>query len=87
MNKKILIGIFAVILLLGIVTALTTISIKEDWVKLDTISSKEVCDSAKDSLTIIECDLKKSDTKDVSDSDLKFEKNSEGIIRVSFGRQ
>jgi hypothetical protein len=43
MNKKILIGIFAVVTLLGIVTALTTISIKEDWVKLDSISSKEVC--------------------------------------------
>jgi hypothetical protein len=85
MNKKILIGIFAVVTLLGIVTALTTISIKEDWVKLDSINSKEVCDSVKDFSTTTECDLQKSDVKDISDSDLKFEKNSEGIIRVGFG--
>ena len=83
--KKIYIFLIIGIFLIGSILALTTISLKEDWIKLDSISSKEVCDSTTDLLVKTACAFKSKDI-DISKSDLIFEKNSDGVIKIYGGK-
>ena len=84
--EKIYIFLIAGIFLIGSIFAFTTISLKEDWIKLDSISSKEVCDSTTDLLIKISCSLLKLEPLDISKSDLIFEKNSDGVIKIYGGK-
>ena len=83
--KKIYIFLIIGIFLIGSILAFTTISLKEDWIKLDSISSKEVCDSTKDLFIKTACAFKSKDI-DISKSDLIFEKNSDEVIKVYGGK-
>lgn len=78
--KKIYLALIIGILLVGTVFAIK-VSLKDDWNKLSTIDSKEICSISKEIKS--DCDGLSKDGLDVSGSKLTIEQNSEGVIKVS----
>jgi len=70
------------ILLIGSVFAF---SIKEDWVKLNTIDVSGICSASTSTAITSICKVLEKKGIDVSTSDLVFEKNSDGVIKVYDG--